>query len=698
MNLERFFSPKSVVIVGVSKNEKKVGHNIAKNMLKQGFSGKLFFVHPSGETILGKKTHTSFDTIKSQVDLAVLAVPADIALTVLNSLHTIGCKNAVIISAGFEEDPTPDGKKRAERLQKIVQKHQITLLGPNCLGFVNTEHNINTTFLKQSLPSGNISIISQSGALGSAFSDYVVTKTHLGVSHFISLGNKSSIHEAHLLGYLLKDKTTHVIGMYLEQVSDPEEFRHALQEVSQKKPVIILKAGRTKEGSEAALSHTGSLVGDDESIDALITQSGAIRADSYAEFETLLKLCSYNAIPKNENMLILSNAGGMGVLLSDEIVQSGLSLVTISKKTKETLSTEFSRGKHISLHNPIDLLGDASAFEYDRAISATEQETNLGAVLVLLTPQANTEIMKTATVLHTAQKHSPYPIIPIFMGKQSVSRAHSFFEKQGMPSFRYFASLAKSLKKLVGYQKRKKMNQTIDSTNYSLEVSTHKLDIKSLFLENTSVAFLNQYDSMKILDWSGIRNAPVYHVVSQKDLARVVRIAGFPLVAKISSKKITHKTEVEGVITQITTLEELKNAYATLTSLSGKKAGCYLQKQFKGHELLVGVKKDPLFNIITVIGVGGIYAELLKQTVQFVHPYSYEMFEYILKQSPVYRFTKEFRGIGGIKPQRLYEITMRLGALLDQNPEIEAIDINPLITHGASYVAVDARVIMSKRS
>ena len=439
------------------------------------------------------------------------------------------------------------------------------------------------------------------------------------------------------------------------------------------------------------------MAGDDATVEALITQSYAIRADSYAEFETLLKLLSYGAAPKNENILVLSNAGGMGVLLTDDIIQNKLRLVTISQKTKNELKSHMNPHKSISIHNPIDLLGDASAFDYEQAVAATEKETNIGAVIVLLTPQANTQIMKTARVLYHYQKRIHYPLLPVFMGKASVSRAHRFFEQKGMPSFRYFASFSRALYKLVDYKKRCGLRSSHHSNFFSIQTTTHQPDIHTVLSQYSGESFLNQYDSARVIAWSGISVSPLYHATTKQDLARIVRREGFPLVAKIASDKITHKTEVHGVITQITTLEELQNAYHTFTSITSKKAGCYVQKQHNGYELLVGAKRDKEHGVVLLLGVGGVYAELFKQSLQVLYPCSLDMFAHLLKTSFFSRYLMPFRGLPAINITSLHETMMKLGSILEQHKEIDSIDINPLMMRGTECVAVDARVILAKR-
>jgi len=286
------------------------------------------------------------------------------------------------------------------------------------------------------------------------------------------------------------------------------------------------------------------------------------------------------------------------------------------------------------------------------------------------------------------------PVYPIFMGKKSVTEAHRFFEKEGIASFRYFAALPQALSKMVDAQeiKMQRMTEKVMS-DFSIALSTHKYDIETVLNENSMKPFLNQYDSLKLLEWSGIATGKIFHATSVSDLDTIVGQVGFPLVAKIATDKITHKTEVKGVITGITVMEELVNAFKTLERVGGKGSGCYIQKEYAGHELIVGAKKDTTFGTVVLVGIGGVYAELLHETVQFVYPFTYAQFMYEVKNSKVDALTKPFRGSPPMNVRKLYEVALSVGALFDRHKEIAEIDINPLIVSGEELTAVDGRVI-----
>ena len=696
MNLsDNIFSPSSIAIVGVSENPQKVGHIVASNMQKQRFSGKLYFINPKGVMILGQKTFVDLKSINKKIDLVVLAIPAAPAVDYIDEIAEIGCKNIVLYAAGFKENHTEKTDLLDNKLSEKLQKYEINLLGPNCIGYINTSKKINTTFLTSIPDRGNISIISQSGALGSALLDYIVTKPGFGISHFISLGNKLDIDETDCLLHLKDDSKTTVIGIYLEDVDDGERFVTALDETTKQKPVIILKSGRSKEGSSAAKSHTGSMIVDDGSFTSAVRQAGAIRVETYAEFEMLLKLYSLDTVPKNKNVLVLSNAGGMGVLLVDELISNGLKLVTISKDTMLKLGQSFGELKKISVHNPIDLLGDASAFDYEKAVNLTLSEKDIGAVIVLLTPQATTEIAKTARVLEKMSKTFHFKqIYPIFMGKGAVRPAHKIFEEKKMASFRYFSALPKALKKMIDANEVLLSRKiSLNSHEMRLILAKNKLNITEILSQNKKNSVINMQDSLKLLSLSGIVTAKLDLMVNDLDIDDVIKKFGFPVVAKIASGKISHKTEVKGVVTGIENRTRLAEVFSKFLKIPGSE-GCYIQKQYSGHELIIGAKRDKTFGTVVIVGLGGIYAELFDEIIQFVYPFSISDLNFALKNTKLLRLTKNFRNMTPIDIKELFNFLVKVGTLVDKYPQIKEIDINPIIVSERGMVAVDARVVV----
>lgn len=693
-DLTTLLNPNSIAIIGVSHEPQKVGHIVAKNIMDQGYKGELYFINPHLDRVLNKTVYKSIVDIDAPIDLVIHAVPSEIALNSLQEISQLGIKNVVIYAAGFRETGD-DGKKREELLIAKAKEYDLCILGPNCLGFINTSRHINATFLKHSSPKGNISVVSQSGALGSVMIDHFIDHNHLGFSYFISLGNKTVVDESDCLEFLSQDSSTEVIGMYLEDVKDGSRFRETLAKVTKLKPVVILKSGRTQEGSKAALSHTGGLGGDAEVYETIFKQAGAVVANSYQQFIDILKVYSFGKIPTFRSVLVLSNAGGVGVLLTDELVHNHLSLVTITEHTKKELEKSLgSKGfKRITIHNPIDLLGDASVFDYRQAILSSIQQQDIGAVIVLLTPQANTQIMETARAIIEAQNHFIKPIYPVFMGEHSIKDAHRLFEEHHVVSFDSYEPLPSMINAIVeSYEYRPKQPPSSHSPE-TLITLAHEQQIKDILELASSKKFLNLEESMNILHLAGIPLLPIHHVHHKEELDYVIKKLRFPVVAKVASDKITHKTDVKGVVTNIETVQDLKKAFNDLSKIANSE-GCYIQKNVKGNELFIGVKRDNVFGPILVYGLGGIYVELLKEVTQFVYPFTLKEFTKKLETTKVIKIIKGFRGAPAIKPQQLYEIGMTLGFLMHHFSDIQAIDINPLFSTDKGLFAADCRLIL----
>ena len=690
----KIFNPSSIAIVGVSTETYKVGHLVAKNLIAQGYKGDIYFVNKKGGELFGKPVYRSLKDIKKPVDLVVLAMSVDIVLNLVDEINNLGIKNILIYAAGFKEVGGEGIEKERELFEK-AQKYKMNILGPNCVGYINTEKNINLTFLRNKAPAGNIGVISQSGALGSLMLDYYNSHTNLGLSQFISLGNKTVIDESMALEFLFKDKKTEVIALYLEDVTDGEKFRKTLERITKVKPVVILKSGKTTEGAKAAMSHTGSLVGSDDVYQAIFDQSGAIRADNLDEFMLLLKIFSYKRIPRSEKVLVITNAGGVGVLLTDELIKNRLTMLTISEKTKDILDKKLFDSHKITIHNPIDLLGDAQANNFKIVMDEALKDKNIGSVIVLLTPQANTQVQETAKVIVDIQKDIGIPIFAIFLGGQAVEESLFYFEKEKITGFSSFNYLPLSIKKILKWSSySKKAQENRDNEIYKLTILGNKTEIDLIFNKNKKNTFLSVMDSLDIFKLIDIPVASFGLIKNKIEIATVMKEIKFPVVLKINSEKISHKTEVQGVMPNIRNIKELDLAYEKLTKINGIN-GCLLQRMVKGTEFIVGAKRDHDFGVTIMFGLGGIYTEVLKQVVNLVYPFSYNDFLTSIGNTPIEKILSGFRGMGKIDTKNIYEILIKIALLMSRYENIKEIDINPLIASSKEIIAVDGRMVMS---
>jgi len=698
MDLEKLFHPKSIVIIGVSHEAHKVGYLVAKNMVAQGYEGELYFVNnKDGDEILDHKVYKTIGDIGKPIDLAVLAVPAEVALTLLDDLHAQGINQVVLFAAGFKEigDKGLDNEKA---LLEKINAYGMTLLGPNCIGYINTKDKINTTFLKHVCPDGNIGFITQSGALGSVMVDIFSMHKSLGFSYFFSIGNKSQIDESELLEYLSDDPDTHVIAMYLEDVKHGPRFAQILKKTTLKKPVVIIKSGRTKEGSLAARSHTGSMIGDSAVYDSVFEEAGAIIATGFSEFFDLLKVLSFDRAPHDGSILILSNAGGAGVLVADDIVSHGLTLTTISAETMTALYKDMAVGSKISVHNPLDLLGDASAFDYSQAIQKTVQERTVGAVLVLLTPQANTQVEETARTIIATQNQIEKPIYPIFMGEDSTESAKRAFEEEHIASFSTYDTIGAVIAKIRSwraYQVRLQNATPLTVQSTPIDPDAHD-KINAILSSFSGKSFLPSTDSLSVLSYVQIPVVLPQRAANEKEAVTIAQIIGYPVVAKVASAKVNHKTEVGGVVMNITDEASLKNAYEKLQEVQNGADGIYVQKQIKGgYEVMIGAKRDATFGIVVTIGMGGIYTELYHDVALSVYPFTYDEFVEKLTATKLSAVMRGFRGAAPLSPRGLYLIAHAVGSLFEAFPQIMELDINPVIISPEMTAAIDARIIIA---
>lgn len=678
-----FFSPKSIAIVGASKSPFKLGNLVVKNLLNQGFKGEIFLVNKKGGDILGRKVYENLSQIKKQIDLVVLAIPADGVIEILDEIGKLGIKNLLIFAAGFKE-VGEEGLKKEKLLIEKSNQYGFNILGPNCVGFVNTRENINLTFLRGKVKKGNIGIISQSGALGSFLVDYFNQKENLGFSYFFSVGNKTKINEIDLLNFLAEDKNTKVIGCYFESVENGKKFKEEIKKITKKKPVVILKSGKSKQGAKAALSHTGSIVGDDDIYEAVFSQTGVIRAENLEEFLLILKIFSFEKVPLGDKLLILTNAGGVGVLMVDEVVKNNLKTILISEQVKEEIIKKLPNASRISIHNPIDLLGDAKSIDFQTVLGEALKDINFDIIVVLLTPQVNTEIERTAEVIVNTQLKTKIPIYPVFLGGKSVQSSLDYFDKNKVVGLDSFYFLTTVIKKIVNYQnwlKREKANVL------NLDISNDEKKKIDLILKSTQEITLNVSKTFNILK---ILKLPIVNFIEVKNLSDLKKAnLNYPLVAKINSDKISHKTDVGGVVLNINNYQDLEKAYLNLSKIDNN---LLIQSMIKGDEFIFGTKKDNVFGTVVIFGLGGVYTEVFKEVIKLVYPFSFDDFINQLENKRFYKLLKGVRGKKEVDLHKIYDLLFKLG-YLTESFQISEIDLNPVIIKDGELNIVDGRII-----
>ena len=670
-DLHHFFSPKSVAIVGVSSDFHKVGHLVAKNMLLQGYIHDLYFINPKGGRILGRESLTSLSKLDTPVDLAVFCTPADVTLDELER-STDYFSHAVILAAGFKEEHGDEQKKREDRLRAILARKRVRILGPNCAGFVNTTLGLNSTFLVGPAAEGNVGFISQSGALGSILIDTFAADEQLGFSYLFSLGNKSDIDESDALEYLAQDKHTAVIALYLEDVHDGHRFVSALSDATRHKPVIIIKAGASTQGAQAASSHTGSLAGDDVIFDSVVHECGAIRARSIRECIHLIKMASYHVVPKGPQMRVITNAGGCGVLAADAIEKAGLCLAHLY--VHDGVSTG------VAIPNPLDVRGDADAAKFASA-AVLDPAIHIDGALVIVTPQANTQLEETAKLLVGLSTTLPYPIYPVFLGASSLDTVRKICESNRVPFFTDLDELISSLGRYAEQCQRPAPHPLRSRTH-----AVHQLP--------QSVRVLPLSESYAALQQADLPMLPIRRVCTTSDLHRELTDIHYPIVMKVSSTTVSHKSDVGGVRVGITSSVEAEQIYTQMSQIRGFEH-VLIQEQISGYELIIGAKRDPLFGPVIVMGLGGVLTNLVNESVRFVCPLNQEYVQYIISHSKLRALITGYRGAEPVHMAHLFDLLAKLAHLMTASDRIQEIDLNPvMIKKDGTLIAVDARVVV----
>lgn len=692
--LDALFNPGSVAIIGASADPGKVGHAVLLNLKEAGFSGPIYPVNPKSREILGLKAFPSVREIPGEVDLAVIVIPAAHVPDAMREAAGKGVKTAVVISAGFKEAGAA-GILLEEEIRSVSRQTGIRILGPNCLGVVNTACGLNATFAAGMLPPGRLAFFSQSGALGIAILDWAIGN-RMGFSKFISLGNKADLNETDFLEYFLEDPDTDVILGYIEDVVNGRRFLESARKATKCKPVILMKAGGTGAGARAASSHTGALAGSENAFRAAFRQTGVIRAEGVEDlFEAGLVFGS-GRLPAGNRLLIVTNAGGPGIIAADTAEKEGISLPQLDRETMNRLRKALPG--NASLYNPIDIIGDANAGRYAAVLDQALVDPNVDGILVMLTPQAMINAEDAAKAVIDAAGRTSRPFISCFMGEERVRTASEMLRSARIPNFSYPEPAVRSFRRLVDHASwvRRKPD---DPPPFSGDRESAGRIIEAAASGDRPQCTEDEVQG--ILSSYGFRFPRKHLAVTPEDASRAAAEIGFPVVMKVSSPDILHKTDIGGVKLGISSPEEAAEAFAEIT----RNARRFMPRAFlagvsvfetvpKGREVILGVSVDRTFGPLLMFGLGGIYVEVLKDVSFRIVPVGPSEARAMVEEV---RSFPLLRGVRGERPADLdaiVESILRLSSLATDLPEVLELDINPLVVleHGA--IALDARIII----
>ncbi len=695
--LKKFFSPHSVAVIGASREQGKVGHEILKNLILGGFHGHIYPVNPNAEKILGKRCFPDVLSIKGTIDLAIIVIPAKLVPKCLEQCGQKKITKAIVISAGFKEIGKYGANIEREMLA-IARKYNIRVLGPNCLGLIDTISYLNASFSRVMPISGNISFFSQSGALGTAILDWAITE-NIGFSKFVSLGNKADISEIDILKLLGDDPHTSVILGYLESVENGVEFIRIARSISEKKPIIITKAGSTSAGAKAASSHTGSLTGSEEAFNAALKKCGIIRANSIQELFNYALAFAYQPVPRGNNIVILTNAGGPGILAADASERFRLNLITPAKGTIDELAAFLPPAA--GFYNPIDILGDADADRYKNTLDVLLKDRKSDGVIGILTPQAMTEITRTADVFGEASMNTNKPILSVFMGEYTIKEGKDRLTQYRIPNYAYPEQAVEAFGKMWEYKlwinrpPQKFINYDVNKKHAREIIEQAKKEDILVLSEQKAREILSAYHF----------SLPEYFVAETSDMAvKYAENIGYPVALKIVSPHILHKSDVGGIKLDLQTPKEVIHAFHDIVSKCKRfiprafLQGVAVQKMFKNiREVILGMYKDPQFGPLIMFGLGGIYVEIFKDVTYRVAPVSEDEAISMIKDINSYPLLKGVRGQKSADLDAVVEAIIRFSQLSIDFPEICDADINPLavMDSGKGVVALDARFTIS---
>jgi acetyltransferase len=699
--LDAIFFPKSVAVIGATDREGSVGRTIVWNLISSPFGGTVYPVNPTKNAILGIRAYPTIFDIPEQVDLAVIVTPARTVPQLVKDCVKAGVRGFIVISAGFKETG-PEGVKLEQEILATIRKHNVRLVGPNCLGVMSPISGLNATFAAGQADRGNVAFISQSGALCTAVLDWSY-REKVGFSAFVSIGSMLDVGWGDLIDYLGNDENTHSIVIYMESVGDARSFLSAAREVAMRKPVIVIKAGRTAAAAQAAASHTGSLTGSDDVLDAAFRRAGVLRVDRISDVFNIADLLAKQPRPKGPRLTLITNAGGPGVLAVDALITGGGELTDISDDTMKALN-EFLPAAW-SHNNPIDILGDAGPEIYARTLQVAGNDPNSDGLLVVLTPQAMTDSTRTAKTLIDYAKIPEKPVLASWMGGPTVAEAVEILNEAGVPVFSYPDTAARVFNSMWQYSKNlAQLYETPMLPADSFDESPDRAKVEALLkgVRDSGRTILTEYESKQLLEAYYL---PTVKTVLAENVDEAVAAAeqiGYPVVVKLNSYTITHKMDVGGVQLNLADADAVRAAYQRMVESVTEKVGAehfngvtvQPMANLDGYELIIGSSIDQQFGPVLLFGSGGSLVEIYKDSALALPPLTTNLAHMLMEETKIYKALLGVRGRPPVDMAALEQLLVRFSQLVVEQPWIKEIDINPLLASHEQLLALDARVLL----
>jgi acetyltransferase len=696
--LEALFSPQGVAVVGASTNPAKLGYSVLDNIIKYGYQGQVYPVNPKAGEILGRACYPRVTEIPGPVDLAVIVVPNKFVAGVMEDCGEKGVEAAIIITAGFREAGA-EGRKMEREVIEIAEQHNIRVVGPNCLGVIDTNSSLNASFAAGMPDQGKISFMSQSGALCTGILDWAALNG-LGFSSFVSLGNKGDLNETDFLEVWRDDPNTNVVMAYLEGVVDGDAFIEAARRLTKIKPFIVVKSGTTSAGSRAVSSHTGTLAGSDTAYDAAFEQAGILRARSVSELFAYSTALAYQPLPAGRRVAIITNAGGPGIMATDACVNGGLELATLSSETVDYLHEVLPPAANH--YNPIDVLGDARSDRYEKALEAALKDPGVDAIIFLLTPQAMTDIETTAEAVVRISKEHDKPVLACFMGGKDVVPGNKILGEGQVPFYGFPEDAADALRVMV--QQQEWINTEFEEP-VRVPSDRERAAMTVLAAQKAGRLKLNEMEARQVVAAYGLPLPQSQLAFTADQAAQFAAEIGYPVVMKIISPDILHKSDMGGVVVGIQNEKEVREAYQDILIRARRYMpdadiwGVAVQEMVEqGKEIILGVTQDPTFGHMVMFGLGGIYVEVLKDVQFGIAPITPTQAREMITNLRSYPLLAGVRGEEASDMDAMADCLLRVSQMVTDLPQIVELDINPLFVYeaGKGVMAVDARIVISE--
>lgn len=699
MKLDAIFRPKSVAVIGASSTPGKVGYVLANNLLKSGYDAPIYLVNVKGGEILGQQAYKSINDIPGDVELAVICIPSKFVLSTVEECGEKGVKALIVISAGFKETGH-EGAELEKKLVETAHKYGMRIQGPNCLGAINTHVPYDLSFASTLPKKGSIGFVTQSGALGTAILDWIIAE-EIGFGSIISLGNKADLDEVDFIEAMAEDPDIKVILLYLESIERGRKFLEVASEIVKKKPIMVVKGGTSSAGAKAAGSHTGALVGSFLAYQKAFDKTGVILSESMEDLFNYAVAFTEQSLPEDEGIAIVTNAGGPGILSTDLIEKLGLKMASLTDETRQFLKENLPSAA--ATGNPVDILGDALPDRYAIALEASLKDENVHSVLVLLTPQAMTDSLTTAEhIVDISKKYKDKPIVTVFMGGDWVAEAAEYLKDNGVPCYNFPEKGVKTLDALYQYARHLKLPE-LEPPEFP-DINREKVATIFKEAQEDGRKVLFPHEAMQVAKAYGIPAPGSALATTADEAVKYADEMGYPVVMKVVSPDIMHKSDIGGVELNLTNSNMVRIAFEEIMRKSRKAQplakiyGITVDQMVpKGKEMIIGMSRDPQFGPMVMFGLGGIYVNFLKDVAFRLAPMNEREAQEMMEETRSYSLLKGVRGEPPSDIDAIREAILRVGHLVWDFPELKDLDINPIFVYneGKGVSALDVKITLS---